>query len=171
MDACETITNAALDLLVQKCAGLDLISLRNGMSFDPYRRFSCTDTSIKSIATHCPELTPIHIGGNIVKMKDASLIALSTGCARLRHTGLVRRCYRITDVAIEVIVSQCPNLSDIILEGSNVTNRGLAALARGCQRLLVANVSRCNLVTDAGVIALVRLHWVDAIESDRPTHQ
>ncbi|ESQ49278.1 hypothetical protein EUTSA_v10020882mg [Eutrema salsugineum] len=86
-------------------------------------------------------------------LNDQSLASLRYPGARL-HSLYLDCCYGVSDNGIFTIVSFCPNLRVVSLYRCNISDIGLATLARSSLPLKCVNLSYCHLVTDFGVKAL-----------------
>lgn len=94
--------------------------------------------------------------GNIADaMSDHSFFRLRT-CARLERLTL-QGCLKLSDSTLAAVLGD-GNMPELVaLDLTNVklvTDRTVAALARGCPRLQGLNLSGCRLVTDEGVVAI-----------------
>ena len=86
-----------------------------------------TDAAVISLATHCPSLNDVNLGGSWY-ITDAAVIALATHCPSLTSMDLTY-CTIITDAAVIALAAHCPSLTQVFLIGcSNITVEARAAL-------------------------------------------
>ena len=66
-----------------------------------------------------------------------------------------RGAHRISRAGLRMYTEGCPGLFSVDLSGCNqITDACVIALSQGCPKLSALNLSVCNLITDACVIAL-----------------
>ena len=84
---------------------------------------------------------------------DRGLIAIATGCKKLRFLNL-DECVDVTDNGVVPVVLSNKKLRVLNLSGcSKLTNKTTNAL-RGCTNLVSLNLARCTKINDKGIIAL-----------------
>jgi F-box and leucine-rich repeat protein GRR1 len=102
------------------------------------------------IASRCPQLRKLYLRQGLVK--DNVMIVLGTSCPRLMELG-VGSMSSITDVGLEAVARNGALTSLRIVRCTAVTDSGLRMLAECCPLLKCVDVSCCNQLTDATLIA------------------
>jgi hypothetical protein len=127
----EVITDADLQALAPYMPCLASLDTRQC-------RGAVTDTGLLAIASHCPDLTRLHVDGGGHHVTDVDYCCWE----------------RVTDVGIVAIASNCRQLTWLDVAGGDVTDDGLRTLAPLCVSLRYLNFSSCERVTDAGLEAI-----------------
>lgn len=112
-----------------------------------------TDQSLIAIATVCPNIDTLNIGG-CRRITQVGLLAVAGKCALLRCLTLDNIA---NDVSVIVVASGGPAFSSLIVTGSTVTDAALCAVAENCTQLKNLEICRCPSVTRRGLLALAEL--------------
>eukprot|EP00741_Cyanophora_paradoxa_P015878 tig00020909_g15329.t1 len=154
---CEKVSDNGPRCIADKCPNVR--SLRIG--------FCCrlTDESVRALGSGLRSVTDLDLS-NIRLLSDGALAAgiepLADSLERLN----LYSCARLTDEAAGA-VARCRRLRRLVLSFvGELSDEGLAAVARGCPELEELEVSSCRLLTDGGVAAaagaLPRLRLLNA---------
>ncbi|XP_014664186.1 PREDICTED: protein AMN1 homolog [Priapulus caudatus] len=141
-----TITTQGILQVVSACPHLHTICLR--------RCINITDAALVALSRHCRRLTALDVGG-CAGVTDASLIALGQNCPLLRNINFsysdvtdagvlslvsgtcagslnelhMSHCERLTDEAVEAVMSYCTNISIVVFDGCHrITQQSAEAL-------------------------------------------
>jgi F-box and leucine-rich repeat protein 2/20 len=123
---CDWLSNESVVFLAERCKELRSVRL---VGCD-----RVTNEAIRAIANSCPDLEKLDLGGR--PRTDPSLSS------------------RITDESFIIVGQNCSKLMDISIAYNNVTDIGIAALARGCLQLRSFSAHGCPLISGAGMMAL-----------------
>ncbi|KAI3843128.1 hypothetical protein MKW92_017672 [Papaver armeniacum] len=66
------------------------------------------------------------------------------------------RCSEYSNTELSLMFSWFPRLTDVSLESTHITDKGLESLANCCSSLKEVNLSRCRWITDSGISFLVQ---------------
>lgn len=69
---------------------------------------------------------------------------------------ILRGCTKVNDGCIGVIAAGCPNLSNIVLDGTSITSAVLEFLGAGCSRLQSVSLKSVKSVGDDGIVGLAK---------------
>ena len=97
-----------------------------------------TDESIRAIANSCPDLEKLDVSGRLTTGRDNKFLHFS----------------QITDESFIIVGQRCSKLVDISFALQNVTDIGIAALARGCPQLRSFSAHDCPSISTDGITAL-----------------
>lgn len=105
----------------------------------------------------CPRLRVLHMS-NCAQVSDAALRALGDGACLELEDFNANDCVKIGDTGVRALARGCPRLRVLLLTAcARVTDESLCLLGSGAlRRLESAKVSACPRVTDAGLTALAR---------------
>lgn len=92
-----------------------------------------------AVAQGCTKLIDVDMDG-CDGLDDAAVCELVRHCARLKIIGCPNK---VTDIAAIAIAQGCPDLTDLTLRDSFVTDKGAVALATHCRKLRHLNMSGC----------------------------
>ena len=123
------LSNESVAFLAKRCKKLRTVKL--------YECDFITDEAIKAIANSCPDLYELYIEGRLSYDSDAT-----------PHIS------RITDESFIIVGQKCSKLLYFFISHHNVTDIGIAALARGCPQLRRFSAHHCPSISTAGMIAL-----------------
>ena len=102
-------------------------SVRNQQTTRVKCKRNSTDAAVISLATHCPSLNDVNLGGSWY-ITDAAVIALATHCPSLKSIDL-GYCSNITDAAVVALATHCPNLTKVgLCYCRDVTDEAVATL-------------------------------------------
>lgn len=108
------------------------------------------DTIGGSIGEHCRQLQTLRFSGYTGNLADQFLGGLLIKESILQSINLSRQ--NVTDTGLALIAKNCCQLECINLSGSpHITNSGLMILGQGCSQLLTIDLSSCHNLTDHGV--------------------
>lgn len=113
------------------------------------------DQCLRMIASVCKQLLTINLNavrGDREDVTPTGVIALAQGCRQLQ-TVFLRNCILLNDRAIMTVAKLCIKISKINIQGTQITDKTLGALAN--LPLESVNFSYCQ-VTDCGVRFLCR---------------
>jgi hypothetical protein len=91
------------------------------------------DSNLVLIALRCPLLETVDVGERH-RLTDAGMIEVANNCLRLTCVDY-QNCSRLGDDTVIALARNCRNLRKLNVDGSYISDRGVAALATGCQRL------------------------------------
>jgi F-box and leucine-rich repeat protein 2/20 len=124
-----------------------------------------TDHSVAFLAGRCKELRSIKLYG-CERVTDEAMKAVANRCPHLKELDIAGRSFtseygesfdsKITDESFVVVGQKCSTLVDISIAYNDVTDIGIAALARGCRRLRSFSANRCPSISTDGMMALSR---------------
>lgn len=115
----------------------------------PFPHPSLPSTNVVPSSQNAPPSTWPHALSHLLLPKSHILEELEI----LDLTG----CKKITDVAIEGVVTHAPHISHMTLSGcSLVTDRGVESLCRLGRRLLTVSLSRMTKITDRSLCTLIQ---------------
>jgi Leucine Rich repeat len=123
---CGRLTDESVAFLAERCKELRSVCLR-----------SCdlvSDEAIKAIANSCPDLEKLDVGDRLYN--------------RTSFSG------QITDESFTIVGEKCSKLVDIAIAYNDVTDIGIAALARGCPQLRSFSANNCPSISTAGMMAI-----------------
>ena len=86
---------------------------------------------------------------------DGMVVQLAEGCPNLEHVELFA-CTNIADEAVTSLASNCPRLKHLNLYRCRVTDKGIAALRKGCPGLVELIVEGCENVSEGPAIDEMR---------------
>ena len=144
------ISDGGVIALAQKCTALKKLRLCG---------IPVTDAALLAVAEHCPELRVLSVG-DCDHISDTGVIALVQRCAALKSLDLENTC--VTDDAVSAAAKNCSYLEELNLGAlergfkRNVTDNALRTIAKYLPKLQALNLDDRSLVSDAGVIELVR---------------
>lgn len=148
------VTAPLMANLCRGCPQLEALELHDCFDLD--------DESVISIARFCPQIQRIvHIADNEQDrntVSDAALAALGAGCRQLREFSLIgmETGSSISDTGVAALARGCPLLHTLSIGGSRVTSEGIASLTTYCPLLRALDVSWCDAISDAAIIALAQ---------------
>eukprot|EP01032_Pedospumella_encystans_P009297 gene9297-10957_t len=139
-------SDVGITKLVQACTKLETLIL-------PYF-IVITDVFVMALAQNCAQLQMI-VGLKGRNFGDASIIALSTRCPRLRFFTLSNSL--VTDASLISLAAYLPGLKEFsFYKCEMISSVGVAALAQRCVGLSSLNIYGCGSVGSDGVIAVVQ---------------
>jgi len=140
---CRSITDQGIDHIIRGCINLEGLSLDNtGIS----------DTGLESFAAHGKNIRYLSLANQDINYEG--LQSLSEGCPNLTNLNL-KWCRGVTDRGIGQIVRACSRLQSLFLDGTNVSNTGLASIAAHGKNLwFLSLASAQGIITDEGLQAL-----------------
>lgn len=150
-------------------------SLRLLQSLELRKLVDLSDASVQIIASQCPALASLNVYS--YQLTCASLVALARGCPNLRRLSigccrgitslapLATGCFKleelscmfihsINDGSLIAISRGHPSLTELRVDGCNVTDAGIQAIAAGCPKLEHISVDQSSRITDAALEAL-----------------
>ena len=133
---------------------------------------------IEVLAKGCPGLMTFHCRGCVL-IGDESLTHLARYCPRLRNVNIqccvvriavilpydshkpsrgIFKKQEVTDVGVARLARSCPDLRYLCLSGcGHLSDATLSSLSQHCPQLATLEVARCSLFTDLGFQALARV--------------
>ncbi|ETW03854.1 hypothetical protein, variant 1 [Aphanomyces invadans] len=113
-----------------------------------------TDAALFSLARHCSSLEVVRLRW-CSQVTDAGIMRLASSCLQLRALDL-NNCGLVTDLSLAALRA-CPRLERLNVAWCvNITDSGVADLARGCRALQEATFTYCTQLTDAALGSLVQ---------------
>ena len=125
------ITDHSVAFLAGRCKKLRSLTV--------YECERVTDEAMKAVANRCPHLEKLRIGGRSFTSEYGESFTS-----------------KITDESFLVVGHKCSKLMDISIAYNEVTDIGIAALARGCRRLRSFSANKCPSISTDGMMALSR---------------
>ena len=139
--------------LAAHCAGLQQVELGNCPGL--------TDAAVQRLL-RLPTLRSFNVTGGR-GLTDAAFDDVH--CPTLHRLGAGHVGTPLSDAAVATIGTGCPELLELDVGGSAVTDVGLVRLSSQCVRLVKLSLRRCKRVTDAGLGFLsdraTYLQWID----------
>jgi F-box and leucine-rich repeat protein 2/20 len=123
------LSDESVALLAERCKELRSVRL--------HECNVVTDGAIRAIANSCPDLEKLDVSG-----------CLTTEDGTFSHFS------RITDESFIIVGQKCSKLMDFSIAYNDVTDVGIAALARGCPQLRSFSAHGCPLISGDGMMAL-----------------
>ena len=178
----EGITDASIELLASCCRQLKALDLSWSCSYPAYT-WHAADRSMKALATHCLQLTVLHIQrtrvtdnsmkvlvtrcvqlqdlniGECERISDKAITLLALNCRQLRLLDVHGTRGHITDASISIIATNCAELRSLIVchTQGQISDKSIEIVARNCPKLEVLNVAGTHgAITDKS-IALIAL--------------
>jgi len=176
---CSHVTGTGLSLLSRSCGNLMCVNLGDLPLVD--------EEGLTALAAHCAALSQVEVG-NCPGLTDAAVqrflrlpslrsLNVSGGraisdaafadvqCPTLHRLGAGHVGTPLSDATVVAIAAGCPDLLELDLGGSAVTDVGLVRLSSQCGRLVKVGLRRCKKITDAGLGFLSDrakfLQWID----------
>lgn len=137
-----------------------------------------TDKGLLHIGRSCPKLVELDLYRSVHKVEvnfasalcifltvasffrssgisDSGIVAIARGCRNLEMIN-TSYCNGITNTAL-MALSKCSRLNTLECRGVPVvTSLGLAVIAKGCKQLARLDIKKCNIIDDAGMVALAK---------------
>nr|AEK81539.1 EIN3 binding F-box 1 [Dianthus caryophyllus] len=179
ISSCLGVTGLSLEALGKGCSILKQISLRNCslLSDNGLSAFSNSALSLESMhLEHCNAITLSGLKSMLSncssKFRSLSLVKcmglkdiaiennLQNPCVSLRSLS-IKNCPAFGSASLEILGKMCPNLRQVDLTGLyGMTDDGILALLENCQPGIITklNLNSCINLSDASVLAIVRLH-------------
>ncbi|CAJ0643991.1 13651_t:CDS:1 [Entrophospora sp. SA101] len=122
---CEKVTDYGISVIATSYPNMLSFSFTNGNGlYDKFNNEGISDVSVKKIAQCCPDLQYLNASWNC-----------------------------ISDDSICIIVRSCPNLEQLYLEGCNITDVTMTALANLCN-LQKLDIEECDRISINAIITL-----------------
>jgi hypothetical protein len=107
------------------------------------------------VGAFCPSLVTLSLVGYRPGLAgDPMLFSISAHCPHLRVL-IIPESTDVTDAALSAVAAGCPLLEELNLDGMNITDVSLLAIAQHCHNLVLLNVSECREVSDDGVLEIM----------------
>lgn len=144
LSKCVGVTNMGIMQLVYGCVGLKIVNLT-------CCRF-ITDAAISALANSCRNLVSLKLEA-CDKVTEKSLNQLGSCCLRLEELDLTD-CCGVNDEGLKYL-SRCSELLSLKLGlCSNISDKGLAYIARNCTKISELDLYRCTGIGDDGLVTL-----------------
>ena len=92
------------------------------------------------MASGCPQLLSLNIGGYRSEITDAGIRALVSGLSQLQSLD-IDHCDKVTDEGIRALATGCTQLQSLNISWcGNITDEGIRALATGCPQLQLSYI-------------------------------
>ena len=123
-----------------------------------------TDKTIVALANSPSAATLATLNlSDCINISDVSLQALAENCPNLVSINLKHT--SITDHGVRLLVQKCPHLYRVRIFGCAVTDTGLKEVAKYAKRLSWLDLGQCTEIGDEGLIPLAQgcpgLQWLD----------
>eukprot|EP00899_Mesostigma_viride_P011754 jgi/Mesvir1/2057/Mv02317-RA.1 len=109
-----------------------------------------TDEGLMAVAVACRGLQALDVSG--CDIDDGSVLAVAQSCRALKRLA-VAHCEWVTDASLVALSQHSPQLEELDVEHTCVTNNGLATLAQACSRLV--RLRAPYGATDASILQVV----------------
>ncbi|XP_057870554.1 uncharacterized protein LOC131077147 isoform X2 [Cryptomeria japonica] len=166
-----------LATIAEAFPNLEQLDISYTAALRPLHDVSITDAGIEALAGQLQCLKILNVSGNYF-LSDAALFALSWGCRHLQEL-ILFDCPLISDIGLEMIASQCPQLTSLAVNGGRISQSAIKSFASTtslqCLDLSLLHISdelllslaelkltrlilaRCKGMTLAGILGLSRL--------------
>ncbi|MBA0616472.1 hypothetical protein Godav_016516 [Gossypium davidsonii] len=115
--------------------------------------------ALTEVGRGCKYLQALHLV-DCSSIGDEAICSIAKGCRNLKKLH-IRRCYEVGSKGIVAVGENCHSLTDLSLRfcdshfSTRVRDEALIAVGHGCP-LKYLNVSGCNQIGDAGIVAVAR---------------
>ncbi|GKU85623.1 hypothetical protein SLEP1_g262 [Rubroshorea leprosula] len=140
---CSDISSFGLTSFAQKCASLRSLDLQGCY---------IGDQGLAAVGKCCQQLQDLNLRF-CEGLSDRGLIDLAIGCGESLKSLGVAACAKITDISLEAVGSNCKFLETLSLDSEYIHNKGVMAVAQGCNLLKVLKI-QCSNVTDDTLTAV-----------------
>jgi len=144
MSGCFKVTDKGLFGIAESCPKLRNINLTNCTGV--------TTDGIEALASKCMLYEFILCG---TRTTDQTVAVLAHSCAHQLHVLRMSHCEQVGDESMRALGLSCPELFEIDVSNTTVTDAGLHYLAKGCPQLIQVEANSTN-ITDVGIKALVQ---------------
>lgn len=139
------VTNKGIMQLVSGCVDLKIVNLTCCHTL--------TDAALSALANSCRNLVCLKVE-SCDMVTEKSLDQLGSYCLQLKELDLTD-CCGVNDEGLKYL-SRCSELSCLKLGLCvNITNRGLAYIARSCTKIIELDLYRCTGIGDDGLAVLL----------------
>uniref|UniRef100_A0A0D6R0Q3 Uncharacterized protein n=1 Tax=Araucaria cunninghamii TaxID=56994 RepID=A0A0D6R0Q3_ARACU len=153
LTCCHNITDVAVSAIATSCRYLSCLKME-----------SCslvTETSMDVLGDNCHFLEVLDLTDSSIS--DSGLKSISR-CSELTTLKL-GICQNISDEGLKYIGACCSNLQELDLyRSSRVGDVGITAIAHGCPKLKILNLSYCSSITDDALKCLAQLEGLRNLE-------
>lgn len=104
------------------------------------------DQGLSAVGDCCKQLEDLNLRF-CEGLTDTGVVDLAHGCGKTLKSLGVAACAKITDVSLEAVGSHCRSLETLSLDSDLIQDKGVVAIAKGCQALKVLKL-QCVKVTD-----------------------
>lgn len=161
---------SGLEMLVASCPGLQAVDVSHCSQFGDREAAALTCAE---------ELREVKMD-KCLRVTDVGLAKIAVGCEKLEKISL-KWCLEITDLGIDLLSKKCPQLKHLCVSYIKISNESLRSVSRlkklealvmmgcglvgdeglhflgnGCHSLQVLDVTRCENVSCAGLISVIR---------------
>jgi F-box/leucine-rich repeat protein 2/20 len=143
---CSSLTDESIVAVARNCPNIKTISLD--------QCYKITDTSVIALANDCPNITELFMGG-CSRLTDKSIVELAQNCPNITRLHLWGN-YKITDTSIVQLAHNCPDITEIFLDFCNITDVSVLALTKTCPNIISLGIGKCEKITDASILEVVR---------------
>ena len=121
----------------------------------PYASHICRNdfditAAIKDIASGCPNLQTLEIGGHMISA--AAIQTVGQACHELKC--LCMGGTSLTEAALCSVASGCPSLDKLDVSDNMITNASIQMVAKCCGQLRDLCVAECTYLTDAAIVSI-----------------
>ncbi|KAI3655112.1 hypothetical protein MP228_000492 [Amoeboaphelidium protococcarum] len=119
------------------------------------------DGSLRSLLTNCPNIASLSLA-HLPFISDQVLTAMAVNMKHLQILSL-NGCARVGDASITAIVENCNQLQCLSLFQLPISDVAVEAVANNCPDLVSLSISGCVLVTDNGAIHIQKLRKLQSL--------
>lgn len=173
----------ALDIIARNCAKLKELGILSLNGFDSghfvalsrlhhLQHLNINDTiildpdALQQALTKWSDLRTLEAA--LCDLLDADLVQLAECCPKLQRLH-VTRCDGLTDTAICAVATHCHHLTELDIQGTNVTDVTVREIALNCAHLQVLLAGECMEISDDSILLLSQrcsqLHTLDVRRS------
>ncbi|PWA86349.1 Leucine-rich repeat, cysteine-containing subtype [Artemisia annua] len=154
----EPLSNNHMILIANSCPNIWNLTLSVKHNLDPeVGKLDFNDAGLHAVAETCVHLFHVNLSGRL-RFKELGIGSLVRSCKNLRRLNLTD-CVNVTDKSLKII-AEATCLNELQLLGCYlISDLGLEYLANGDLKycLVTLDLSRCDRITDNGVIHLKKL--------------
>jgi hypothetical protein len=124
----------------------------------PSERATSQRGTATAIAQHCPRLRSLEIGGSCVRREHLTLdgmVAIARSCRSIQQLRFYHNLW-VDDIALTVLAPLLPHATHVCLNGTVVSDGGIATLVEQCTRLSHLELMNVHGITDDAIRGLAR---------------
>lgn len=140
---CLALTGAGVQTLAWGCQYLQLVDMSG-----------CTalcDAGLSGLGSKCRQLQQLDLC-RCTRISDAGICSLAN--CTLLHGLVLSHCISVTDIGVEALAAGCPELEELNLFQTDISNASLFALAEKCPKIHTLNIAGCFNVSQKGTSAV-----------------
>lgn len=113
----------------------------------------CARDVVTDLGLHCAPCGTVVDG--VPRLTDSAIHFVTSACRNLKSVCLVG-CLSLTNKAARIIASNCPELENLVMLKSSISDDGLSQVAKKCRKLKFLRIEGCLSITEASLRALVQ---------------